>query len=182
MQKKILFAVDGSQSCLEALSTVGELLKKQADCHLTVLHCVEQLSNLYTVEADGVDASKVFANRVEKIGNSIIEESSSVLLASGFPAERTQVKVELGSEDPAEDILRRAREKGISTIALGRRGLSKVEEFLFGSVSNKVAHYSGRTAVWIVDTPVHQSHKVLLAVEGVQDCLALTHYAGEFFG
>ncbi len=182
MQKKILFAVDGSQRCLEALSTVGELLKKQADCHLTLLHCVEHLSNLYTVEADGVDASKVFANRAEEIGNSVLEKSKGVLLASGFPAERTQVKVELGSEDPAEDILRQAQEKDISTVVLGRRGLSKIGRFVLGSVSNKVAHYSGRTAVWIVDTPVHKSRKVLLAVEGVQDCHALTHYAGEFFG
>jgi nucleotide-binding universal stress UspA family protein len=174
--------VDGSDRCLEALATVGELLKDQGDCDLELFHAVQEFKNSYTVEADEVDASRVFAGRVEKIGNSVLEKSKGVLLASGFPAERTQVKVELGSEDPAEDILRQAQEKSISTIALGRRGLSKIGRFLLGSVSNKVAHYYDRGAVWILDTPVHQSRKVLLAVEGVQDCLVLTRYAGEFFG
>lgn len=182
MQKKILFAVDGSDRCLDALATVGELFKDQSDCDLELFHSVQEFSNIYTVEADEVDTSKAFAKRAARIGDHVLEAASDVLLASGFPADRIQHKVNLESEDPAEDILTRARAEGISTIALGRRGLSKVEGFLLGSVSNKVAHYSGRTAVWIVDTPVHQSRKVLLAVEGFQDCLALTHYAGEFFG
>lgn len=182
MKKKILFAVDGSQKCLDALTTVGELLKDHSDCDLELFHSVQEFSNLYTIEADEVDTSKAFAKRAARIGDHVLQAASDVLLASGFPADRIQHKVNLASEDPAEDILKRARAEGISTIALGRRGLSKVEEFLLGSVSNKVAHHSGRTAVWIVDTPVHQSRKVLLAVEGVQDCLALTHYAGEFFG
>jgi nucleotide-binding universal stress UspA family protein len=181
MQKKILFAVDGSDRCFDALSGVGELLKDQSDCDLELFHSVQELSKAYNVEADGVDASRVFASRVEKIGNAILEKSKGVLLASGFPTERTQVKVELGSEDPAEDILRRAHANGISTIALGRRGLSKIGRFLLGSVSNKVAHYCDRGTVWIVDTPIEQSRKVLLAVEGVQDCLVLTRYTGEFF-
>ena len=181
MQKKILFAVDGSDRCLEALATVGELLKDYSDCDLKLFHVVQEFPNSYTVEADEIDASRVFASRVEKIGHSVLEKSKGVLLASGFPLERTQVKVELGSEDPAEDILRRAQEESISTVALGRRGLSKIERFLLGSVSNKVAHYFKGGTVWIVDTPVHESQKVLLAVEGIQDCLELTRYAGEFF-
>jgi nucleotide-binding universal stress UspA family protein len=182
MQKKILFAVDGSDRCLEALATVGELLKDQSDCDLELFHSVQEFSNSYTVEADGVDASRVFASRVEEIGNTVLKKAKGVLLASGFPTGRAQVKVELGSKDPAEDILRRAHTNGISTIALGRRGLSKIGRFFLGSVSNKVAHYCDRGAVWIVDTPTHQTRKVLLAVEGVQDCLVLTRYAGEFFG
>jgi nucleotide-binding universal stress UspA family protein len=164
------------------LATVGELLKDQNDCDLELFHSVQEFSNSYTVAADEVDASRVFASRVEKIGNSVLVKSKGVLLASGFPPQRTQVKVELGSEDPAEDILRQAQEEGISTVALGRRGLSKMGRFLLGSVSNKVAHYCDRDAVWIVDTPVHQSRKVLIAFEGFKDCLELTRYAGAYFG
>ena len=182
MQKKILFAVDGSSRCLEALSTVGKLLKDQADSHLILFHCVQQLSSLYTVEMDEVDAAKVFSGKVERIGDSVLQEASRVLLDSGFPADRIQSKVELGSQDPADDILRRAQAEGIGTIALGRRGRSSAERFLLGSVSCKVAHHSGPDAVWIVDTPVDESQKVLLAVEGAQDCRVLTQYAGEFLG
>ena len=182
MNKNILFAVDGSPKCLEALSVVGKLLKDQVDCHLTLFHCVQQLSTLYTVKADEVDASKVFSKEVERIGGLVLQKSNRVLLKNGFPSDRIQLKVELGSEDPAEDVLKQAEAKDIGTIALGRRGLSRVGSFLFGSVSNKVALHSSHNAVWIVDTPVHRSRKVLLAVEGVHDCQVLTNYAGEILG
>jgi nucleotide-binding universal stress UspA family protein len=119
---------------------------------------------------------------MERTGGSVLKESKRVLLDSGFPADRIQCKVELGREDPAEDILKRAEAEGIGTIALGRRGRSRVGSFLLGSVSCKVAHYSGQTAVWIVDTPISESQKVLVAVEGAPDCQILTQYAKEFLG
>jgi nucleotide-binding universal stress UspA family protein len=182
MNKKILFAVDGSPKCLEALSAIGRLLQDQVDCHLTLFHCIQQLSTLYTVKADEVDASKVFSKEAERVGDLVLQESNRVLLKNGFPSDRIELKVELGSEDPAEDVLKQAEADDIGTIALGRRGLSRVNSFLLGSVSDKVARYSNHGAVWIVDTPVHRSRKVLLAVEGVQDCQVLTNYAGEFLG
>ncbi|MBE9535512.1 MAG: universal stress protein, partial [Proteobacteria bacterium] len=36
------------------------------------------------------------------------------------------------------------------TIVVGRRGLSEVEEFPMGRVSNKIIHMSKELAVWVV--------------------------------
>jgi hypothetical protein len=44
MQKKILFAVDGSDRCLDALTAVGKLLKDHSDCDLELFHAVQESS------------------------------------------------------------------------------------------------------------------------------------------
>ena len=48
------------------------------------------------------------------------------------------------------DILQEAKEGGYGTIVMGRRGLSKVHEFLLGRVTTKVLQRAEKFAVWIV--------------------------------
>ncbi len=47
-------------------------------------------------------------------------------------------------------ILDVVHEDGFGTVVLGRRGVSKAEAFLFGSVSNKIIHYVKNCTVWVV--------------------------------
>ncbi|MEE8620893.1 MAG: universal stress protein [Syntrophobacteria bacterium] len=47
-------------------------------------------------------------------------------------------------------MLTEAQEGEYGTIVMGRRGLSKVREFLMGRVTNKVLHRAEGFAVWIV--------------------------------
>ena len=49
-------------------------------------------------------------------------------------------------------ILEEALELGAGTIVLGRRGISKKEEFIFGSTSNKILHSrKSCAALWVVE-------------------------------
>ena len=50
----------------------------------------------------------------------------------------------------ALELLRLAEEGGYGTVVVGRRGVSKQEEFLFGSVSTKIIHAAKGLAVWVV--------------------------------
>jgi nucleotide-binding universal stress UspA family protein len=56
-----------------------------------------------------------------------------------------------GEESRAGAILREAKSGDYGTIALGRRGLSRIEEFFMGRVTNKVAHMAKGLALWIVN-------------------------------
>jgi nucleotide-binding universal stress UspA family protein len=47
-------------------------------------------------------------------------------------------------------ILKIARDGGYGSIIIGRRGISRAKQFLFGSVSNKVVQQSKNMAVWVV--------------------------------
>ena len=53
---------------------------------------------------------------------------------------------------PEEDYFPDVAEKDkCSTIVVGRQGLSRSEEFLFGSVSSKIVNHARNCTVWVVE-------------------------------
>ncbi|MBU4262281.1 MAG: universal stress protein, partial [Proteobacteria bacterium] len=50
----------------------------------------------------------------------------------------------------SKTILQVQKDGGFGTVVLGKRGISKAEEFLFGSVSNAVIRESHEFTVWVV--------------------------------
>mgnify|MGYP000172315281 FL=1 len=182
MEKKLLLAVDGSTRGLEAVSVLGDVLKSDQELHLVVLHCVQQLSTLLPGELCGEveETCRLPYAQQEKVGHAVLEETRRRLVEAGFPGDRIHLKHKLDSMDPGQDIISEARESGIRSIALGRRGRNTLEGLLIGSVSSKVAQYAKDRTVWIVDTPVHRTRRVLLALEGGPDSRTLAEYAAEF--
>lgn len=182
MEKRILLAVDGSKNGFEAVSIVGSFLKDQSDVNVVLFHCVQQLAIFMPGDlATGVDEPyRLPTNDQEKFGNAVLEEAGRRMLETGFPESRLQLKLKKDSIDPAQDILKEAESEGIRTIALGRRGRGQLESLLLGSVSSKVAQYSKHQTVWIVDSPVHQTQRVLIAMEGIPDSRALTFYTADY--
>jgi nucleotide-binding universal stress UspA family protein len=73
-----------------------------------------------------------------------------VMVKSGVVADRISSKSVLHSTSRAGDILQEAQEGGYGTIVMGRRGLSKVREFLMGRVTSKVLSRADGFAVWVV--------------------------------
>jgi nucleotide-binding universal stress UspA family protein len=50
----------------------------------------------------------------------------------------------------AECILSERDETQYDTIVVGRQGLSRKEQFLFGSISSKIVSHAGNCTVWVV--------------------------------
>lgn len=181
MSSSILFAVDGSESSLQVASVLGKLLKDQTRNDILLFHCVQQLATLYPGEIAEIESSdRSSIDLQKKLGDAVLTSSRHALEDVGFAPNRIRSDLGLGCIDPAQDILARAEEEKIRTIALGRRGRSPLQSLLLGSVSSKVAHYSRYRTVWIVDSEVDQTHKVLVAMAGLPDSRALTYYATEF--
>ncbi len=59
-------------------------------------------------------------------------------------------KVITGATTRAGTILEEARAGGYGTIVVGRRGVSTVEEFDMGRVTNKLVHSAKDRALWVV--------------------------------
>ena len=73
-----------------------------------------------------------------------------ILVKSGVVAERISSNSVLHSASRAGDILQEARKGGYGTMVRGRRGLSRVREFLMGRVASKVLSRAEGFALWIV--------------------------------
>jgi nucleotide-binding universal stress UspA family protein len=182
--RTILLAVDGSQRGLETVSILGRLLKNQEDMKIVLLHCVQQISTLLPEDLcmDIEETSRLPSKDQQRVGQAVLRAALSRLTDAGFPEANIELRVKLDSLDPALDIIDQADIERIQTIVVGRRGRSQLEALLLGSVSGKVAQYARGKIVWIVDTPVNDSMKVLIAMEGVPEVRELSYYTAELFG
>ncbi|MCE5244764.1 MAG: universal stress protein [Desulfobacteraceae bacterium] len=115
----------------------------------------------------------------DKVGNAVLEEGVRRAVEAGFPESRIQTRLKIDSIDPAQDILAEMGTGQYRSVALGRRGRSRLEQLLLGSVSSKVAEYGSHHPVCIVDCPVRQTGRVLVAMENERESQELADYAAD---
>lgn len=180
----ILVAVDGTERGLETVSILGRLLKDREGLNIVLLHCVQQIATLLPGDLcmDIEETSRLPSGDQEKVGQAVLQASLSKLAEAGFPKANVELRLKLDSLDPALDIINQAEIERTRTIVVGRRGRSQVEALLLGSVSAKVAQYGRGKVVWIVDAPVNDSMKVLIAMEGAPESRELSNYAADLLG
>jgi len=146
--KKILIAVDGSSSSIQAVEFVGECIGG-AGYEVCLFHVIRGFGNVipqnpeFTMPVDSVEYAK-------SIMTGMFDGLKKKLVACGFEPEKISEKIITGVYSRAGAIIDEAEEGSYSTIVMGRRGLSEVEEFFMGRVSNKVIHSGKKFTVWIV--------------------------------
>ena len=80
------------------------------------------------------------------------KKEARILIRAGFAPEDVSVRSTLRyCPSLAECILAERDQTGYSTIVVGRQGLSRSEEFLFGSVSSKIVNHARDCTVWVVE-------------------------------
>jgi nucleotide-binding universal stress UspA family protein len=80
----------------------------------------------------------------------VFDEAISRLVNCGFPPDNITTNVIAGVSSRSRAIAQAARQEGYSPVVVGRRGLSRFQEFFMGSVSNKLIQLSREKAVWVV--------------------------------
>ena len=78
-------------------------------------------------------------------------QAKEKLVLGGFRPESISSEFCVESGDMAGIILAKAAELGCSTMVLGRRRLSRVKEFLLGSVSTAVIKSARESAIWVIE-------------------------------
>ena len=79
-----------------------------------------------------------------------LEKAVGRLEKAGLRPDQISTKTASGVASRAKAIVEEAKNGGYGTIVVGRRGLSRVEEFFMGRVSNKVMQLAQAMAVWVV--------------------------------
>jgi nucleotide-binding universal stress UspA family protein len=84
--------------------------------------------------------------------DAMLEDYRQMLLNAGFGIEDVSVRSTIRyCSYLAECILTERYRMKCSTVVLGRKGLSRSEEFLFGSVSSKIVNHARNCTVWVVE-------------------------------
>jgi nucleotide-binding universal stress UspA family protein len=135
--KKIMVGFDGSQSSQKAFR-YALAMAKQNNGLLWVVSVVQLPEPATMVETDAVlDSAR---ESYELLFKPLRDEAKS----AGVTLE-TEVVV----GHPDEQIVRKAKELNVDLVVVGHRGMSRIEEWLLGSVSKRVSSYA-HCAVTIV--------------------------------
>ena len=147
--KNILIAVDESENARRAVSYVGQFLGGLEGFKVTILHVVPEPDEDYFPSS--AEKEKWLTQYRQKI-DAMLEDSRQLLIKNGFEPQNVSVRSTLRyCPSMAECILSERDETEYSTIVIGRQGLSRREEFLFGSISSKVVNHARNCTVWVVE-------------------------------
>lgn len=157
MAKKILVAVDESKNSLKAVNYVAKAMQPTA---MVVLFsvipdptsaCGLDSPSLTPIFKDNIQTFCAIEDSKKDSVKSFMEKAKRVLVESGFPSKNVATKIRKKKVGIARDIVKEARQGKYDTLVVGRRGLSGIKEFLFGSVSNKVVQLATKVSVIVVD-------------------------------
>ncbi|MEM5790104.1 MAG: universal stress protein, partial [Syntrophobacteraceae bacterium] len=157
--RKILVCLDNSDGAMRAVEHLGEMLSGVASRDILLLHVARGYGGLRKFIRDvfisegnqsAVDELEKEFKAVSAILEPSFEKAKSLLTAGGIDSGRISRKVAQGGGNSGNTIIEEAEALGFDTIVLGRRGISRVEEFLMGRVSNKVIQLAKEMNVWVV--------------------------------
>jgi nucleotide-binding universal stress UspA family protein len=151
--EKIIVGIDssdGSMLAVEHLARIVEGVSKK----ILLLHVVRKVSEMNGLNGPG---ARQFEEERERRARNEIEpifrKACVKLQAAGILPGEISTKVIMGATTRAGTILEEARSGGYGTIVVGRRGVSTVEEFDMGRVSNKLVQTAKDGALWVVARP-----------------------------
>jgi nucleotide-binding universal stress UspA family protein len=169
MEKKILVAVDGSSYSNNSVDYLGTLFGPQAEVkfHLfSVVSCgslpsgKEWMDELELLNILPPDAQKRLRS-----AKTYLKTATTRFCELGVNPERITSEVKLARQSVSHDIVFEARKGLFDALVIGRRGLTKLEELVMGSISEEILKNCHNVPVWIIDGKVN-SRKFLVPIDG----------------
>ena len=145
MGQKILVALDDSENAGRAVEFVAKNFKLEHEITLfsvlpdTVAICDMNSPELTPYFLSERNAFCILEDKKKLLMTEALHRAKGILLDAGFAEDKITIKAETKAKGIAQDIAREAG-KGYDVVVMGKRGLSGINEFLLGSVSQKVLH------------------------------------------
>lgn len=130
MSKKILVAFDGSEPSSRAFHVALEMAEKFQWGLLVV-------AVISLPESKSTPRMEAFLEESHAQFDAVFTDLREIAQKKGVTLETA---IEAGH--PAEHIISRAEKEGCEHIVLGRRGMSRIERWVIGSVSERVLRYA----------------------------------------
>jgi len=146
--QKILVAVDDSNLSDRVVDYVGQVVSGHTGVQISLLQVYPEPPPGYYQEGHSLDE---FKREKEKVAHGVFQRLVPVLNGYGVSGEALQTLCQMAEgKSLSKEILNVRAQGGFGTLVLGRRGISKAEEFLFGSISTAILRESHDFAVWVV--------------------------------
>lgn len=169
MDKKFLIAVDPSIYTVNALKYAAMIAEKIRDASFSLIHIQPTISDFLMEEAKkNPEALKKIKKQMEKHSDdaiTVFEYCIDRFTRFGVSRDRIECYSPMKAQSVASDILNHANQKLYDAIIIGRRGLTKIQEALMGSLTRALLEHSELIPLWVVDGEV-DSGRILISVDG----------------
>ena len=146
--RNILIAVDESDNAKRAVLYVKDLLAGLLGFHITIATIIIQPPEDYFITKQEKDTWIEDRNRTAQ---QILEGYRQIFIQAGFREENVESHLVMKEcSSLAECLLNEQKKLSCGTVVIGRRGISRKEEFMFGSTSNKILHTAKDCSVWVI--------------------------------
>ena len=146
--RNVLIAVDDTPTSENALKYAADILGKLPATRVCLLHIYPEPPPGYYSSGKSLDDYK--QDKEEKAAG-FIQRAEDILQQAGIDKQSIITMYRMTDHATiSQTILDTQTEDEYGTLIVGKRGVSKAEEFLFGSISSSLVHHSKDCTVWVV--------------------------------
>ena len=148
-ERHVLVAVDESDNSKRLVMYLADFFSGYGDVFITLLTILPEPSEDYFPNEE--ERGKWLAGKKDSL-QTALENYRQILLGAGFSAEKLESRLVVRHCTSIGDAILEEQDKlRCCIVAVGRRGISHNEEFIFGSTSSKILHHAKNCAVMVVE-------------------------------
>ena len=181
MERKFLIAVDDSLQSRYAVQYAGLFCAGDSNGRLDLIHIQPMISNFLEDEAKKSIKARNELNLVAQknleASRHVLSSQKENLMRSGVTEDRIEVFSQSRRLGVSKDILDFAQERHYDAILVGRRGVSGIQELIYGCISANLLQHSQFIPIWLIDGERPPAN-VLVPVDGSTNSIrAVDHLA-----
>lgn len=179
MNKKVLVAIDGSVYSLNSIDYLIRLFRQNKTFSLHLFAVVSESGSgqnwMYEVDPHREHTPLTEKRRIT--AEKYLRDAKNRLLRNGFSEDRVTFEAHVTSLQAAKAIHHEATKGKYDGLVIGRRGMGKVGELFFGSVSAFLIDQCHEIPIWLIDGEIN-SDRFLLAVHRKPESLMAADHLG----
>ncbi len=177
--RQIIAAIDGSIYSSNALDYLIRLFGGQSDIAIHLLSVVSSAGSdrNWMLDVDPLRGQSSAMKRRVRMAEKYLHDARARLLRNGFAEEQITIRVDVSTASVATAIHHDANRGKYDSLLIGRRGMGKVGEMFFGSVSAYLVKQCHEVPLWVIDGEVSSS-RFLLAVNSTPESLLAADHLG----
>ncbi|MDZ7641169.1 MAG: universal stress protein [Desulfurivibrio sp.] len=181
LERKILVAVDGSPHSRHTLHYLALLFARQPTVHFQLFSLVGGVNlppgGEWLEESERLNMLSPRSRQKLTTHQGYLRQAHEFLVKQGVTPERLHSEARICGGGIGEEIFREGRRGNYDAVVLGRRGMTKLEEVLLGSVSQTIFDKCHEIPLWVIDGEIN-SQRFLVPVDNTPcSLLAVDHLA-----
>lgn len=184
MDRHILVTVSEQQSALYAVRFVGQFFCDKRGLNLTLFYTAPRPPALWEGEKslESMREAEAQGKRITGRANQALEAAKRELVMMGCRPEKVDTKLQKRRFSKVDDIIQEMETGLYDAVALGRRGLSWLEQAFEESVTQSMLEKRAPFPIWACRRPDPERRNLLLCVDGSEAAYRMAEHVGFILG